>query len=758
MSSTSANSKLSAFKNKIASKITAAIEVTYKDIPVPKSAQNILDSFCTASNPQTTASNVYRIDVCPDFTPSMLYLLLEAQQQRSAIAAVRNPKVSAYTLVAYELHLIYIWFLLHDLYVSPSDCSFAKDLIEDQVIQDHLDFCLDLPVPEPVLTVLSAWATSNLENQKNIWLCPSFSNYIHYTHFGRSYPTSIFFAMHNTIAEFAANTGYPELLYAFGTEPLYYIRKFNKDTLVTTAPSNARRPALTDMLPITADNYFSLLRQGATATTPAPIENKINQILRAFASFDSIKGLKSASSYEAIPISPPVFNEETNIFNPYVMLTSLNMKNASELMTVFRAVKDVIHLNKYANKSLAVLFDQVPSSGIANHGYSDHALPHWDCEPASTITAPTRADTRVKSTDLDTYRDSIEYKQDTLITTSQPATSWTASVRSLGRTLVRFTTSPPTIPADRLTSLTIITTFIAPVLSLARTTLPNRNAQQTIQNANLNTDLELDQIPLADDTVNDVDDNMITDFPVKSFKSFNEHHDVYPYVKVIMPQGSSSSTAPLVALRGLVIFSEDLTNAIVPQLHSLSELYDDNALFLQSAVPYYNTYLATDVRSTNPTPSRATNLPLVTALNQPAASLLRTSATIYAEQYARTTFGTGTQTFLNHGLTVPNALQRVPQFTQTFLGLHVPTRAKNDAAHIQQGPANTVPRQHLIWSPYTFRAPTFQYHELSDITRGDSATIQALKGTYFLTNLRTLFGTSQQVYRVESALHSLPSA
>lgn len=744
----SSNAKLAAFQTKIADKVKKALEITYKDISVPTAAQNVLDSYLAAASPQTSASNIYRIDVCPDFTPAFCYLLLEANALRPTIAAAKNPKVSVYTLVAYELHLIYIWFLLHDLYVAPLDCSYANDLISDKIFSDHLEFCLDLPVPQPVINVISYWSTTCLENQANIWLTPSFNNFLLQTHFGRSFPTTILFAMHNTIATNSANAKNPDLLYEFATTALFNVKEFVPNPFDTTPAKRSRT--------FTPNHFFSLITPDATlAAKPAPLANKINQILLAFASFDSIKGLKAASPYANIPLAAPKFIETNGFLNPYIMLTALTTKNTSELTTVYRAVSSVIHLQKLANKSLAVLFTDIPSSGLGNHGYSDFNAPHWDAYPKSVIADPANAVSKIGSTDIDNHVAAIAFKTNTLVSSDQtalPFPTWHARARNLLQVSFRAFSNV----SAPITSLSArISTTITNASALAMTDLTTQHQDIVIPYADLTTVTNFDALPFAADTTTDPTDAMINDFPTGPFKKFHDHHDVYPTVKVIMPQGYSSSAAPLVPLRGLVIFSEDITGSIVPQLRSRSEIYDDNAQFLQSAISFASTHLATDFNSKHMRPSRATDVPLTTATTQSAVSLLRSNYTSYAPYVTPTTFDLGLN-LAHYGLTRPAAMQRIPQYIQTFYGHAVHTRAKTDAAHIANGPANTPTGHILLWSPYTYRAPSLQL-DTSDPTDTISVA-DALRGTYFLSNLRTLFGTSQVVTSVESALHALPSA
>jgi hypothetical protein len=252
----SVSSRLAQFRATVAKKVN---ETTYADISFPSNSADPLTQYLASSSIETSVANSYNIAVCPDFTPCFLFLMISAHRKRQEIAAANNSKVSVYTYVAYEMYIIYLWFLLHDLHINPGSCKLADSLLLEKHIVSALEDALEYPVPPEVSTIVAYWTVSNLENQSNIWLTPSFSNYMHHTHFGRSFPIMLLFAAHNAIASSPANASYPSVLYKFGTTVLYTIEHF--------IPAPITTPNANVSVSYTPNHYFTLLRPDATDNT-----------------------------------------------------------------------------------------------------------------------------------------------------------------------------------------------------------------------------------------------------------------------------------------------------------------------------------------------------------------------------------------------------------------------------------------------------------------------------------------------------------
>lgn len=733
------SAKLAAFQSRIEKKVSA---ITYKDVTFPGSSFSPLDAFLKSSAAKTATSNTYRVNVCPDFTPSLLYLINESALHRSDFESVSHPKASALTYLAYQLNIIYCWFILHDLYVSPESIPYAEDIIDHHHLATFLEDVLDYPVPPQVITVLSQWSTSCLELQSHIWFCPSFADHTLATHFGRIFPVTLFLNAHDLIAAASANDKNFLLHDEYAQMPVFTVTAITHDPFGT--PTTAART-------FTPAHYFALnYRATATSTDVQYLANKINQIIVSYIGFDRIKGQKTKTRFSAVNITPITAANDRLAFNPYLVYTALSSKNVAELKNVYDSVSSVIIEKKLANANLAACFTSVPSSGILNHGYSSFPLPHWDARPANNLDTPTATaalpdPTRMSRTNLpiSDYQNAILFK-----ITSFPAASLQHTDNTIG-TLTASTTLGNATQRDAITSANTRITFLPSNPLSAFIPLTVRNQRQDIL-ASLPAHSEVDFTDLIQGPApTTADPTRLNDNPTGTLLEFNDSDDVYPKVKVILPNGPSENAASLTTLRGLIIYSEEFRASIVSHLNSLDQIDDDNSQFLQSAVSFSLTHLAIHFETHTPQPTRVISTPRLTASIQDAVSHVRDATRVYAPSLTLRTFHYGFNSPY-YGLTRPSNPTPFPLFAQTFFGQTIATRtptARQGRAHrADNSPTGTL----LLWSPYTYRSQSANLDS-------DSTLADILHSTYFLSNLRTLFGSQLTVYECLSPIYAMPT-
>lgn len=694
--------------------------ITYSDVPAYKPTTDFFSALEQASSAVYKTANQYQINVLPDFTPILMTIIWHANRATSSLESIDHPKVSVYTYVAYCLNLVYAFFLIHDYELNFSQSHYAQDLMIHRAFEKYYDHLQSMPVPAFLVTIFERLQQTLLDKQKTILVTPSFNGFSHYTHFGRFFPIDIFFGIHDTVASFDARAPVLQNIQDFELRTVFSITALNT-TPFANAPTNAAASYHHSHF---FASYFPL--DPTTASAPQTANNRLAQFVTAIFNMKDLRSYQSRQRLSPIGLNP--ITVPTGLYNPYVVLMSMTSNNLSELTTVFDSVASVLTESKLATVNFSSVITQ-STSKILIHGYSDFPLPTWNARSFdANAHPPTLA--QVTRQSPETYATTISFLR--TFDPSDPLNTWTVRTNKLTTASISFNAAARTAldaaPTSRITfkNDTAATTLAPPYQGLN----------------------ELDFPTPADPAPTDPSAVTEANMELHSFNAFDASDNVYPMVKYYDTVEYSVTSVHLSGLAGLVIYSEELCASTVPMLSSLSKVSDDNNQFLQSAIPYATTFLALHFRSFEPVPSRAIARLASTALTQVCLTMFRRANVIYDNRLPANSFDLGLQA-TNYGLTTADD-QSIPQFNQTVIGHNVSTgRQLTRSAPARFSPPATPVGQLLLWSPYSFTD-----HDL-DLSSDPSAST-VLHRLQFITNFRTLFGTTGQVYEATPAYEAIP--
>jgi hypothetical protein len=707
--------------------------ITYADTPAYKPTTDFFSALEQASSTVYKTANQYQINVLPDFGPILMTIIWHANRATSLLESVDHPKVSVFTYVAYCLNLVYAFFLVHDYELNFSQSHYAQDIMIHRAFESYYEHLQSMPVPAFLVTIFARLQQTLLDKQNTILVTPSFNGFTHYTHFGRFFPIDIFFGLHDIVASYDARAAILQNIQDYELRTIFNITALNV-TPFGPAPTNVHATYYHSHF---FASYFPL--DPTAASAPQTANNRLSQFLSA------IFNMKDLRSYQArqrlSPIGLNTVTVPTGHYNPYTVLMSMTSNNLSELRTVFDSVSSVLTETKLATVNFSSVITQ-STSKILIHGYSDFPLPTWNAHIFNDATTmPTLAPVTRQSPE--TYATTIRFLRN--FDPATPLNTWT--VRHNRVAAITMTLNAAAVTAINGAATSRISLFVRNGSdTLPRVPIPNADTHVSppITNPQVTVSLPEPTNPVPTTPALVTEQNM----ELHSFNSFDPADATYPLVKYYDTIDFAPTTAHLSGLSGLIIYSEELCASTVPMLSSLSKCSDDNNQFLQSAIPYSVTHLAINFRSRNPVTSRAIARLASTAFTQVCLSMFRRANVIYDNRLTVDTFDTGLQ-HVNYGLTALDD-QSIPQFNQTVIGHNVSTgiqRARNAPSRFP--PPATPTGQLLLWSPYSYVDATL------DLSASPSAS-DLLHRLQFITNFRTLFGTTGQVYEATSPLEAIP--
>jgi hypothetical protein len=713
----------------------------YKAVSCPSAASNFLDAYKNASRPSTSLTNEFQIQTMPDFSPILMEIIYHVNKDMPKIDVKGDPKVSSTTYVAYCLTILYAHFALTDMHINPIRSRFAAQLLDDSEYHDYLQHCLTLPVPHFMLPILNVFKTTNTSERSNIWTAPSFAGFTHFTHFGRFFPINIFTNLHDYAASTTARIPPADAHIDIALLEVFSIKNYHYDTTNTT------------WSPITYAhaNFFASLYPSSDTTNPRRNPNlfhssKLNQVLEGLYNPVLFRAHQQRPNLSSLNLFPLEFDHAN--YNPYLVNLCLSHENVSELTTFTSTVASVLVDEGIAASDLSSVYSTYTSSTLLDHGYSAYPLPTWDADCTHVNTTIAEADFKsgnnfIKfqgSSDTD-HATRIAFKS----SLTSPAVTWTHRTATLGRIDVsaRSTRADPQLDLCTVTCVFVPSTTPSATISLARI-----QHQDTLDNAST---FPIPTAPTANVTIADVTSANMAGFDIISYSTARDYE---PSVKVLQIPSFDEVTAHQIPLRGMVIFSEELTGSIVPHANPGTGIAQDNAMFLQSGITFNLTHLATNFSSRVPVPSRMTVPRPLDCMIQPAVTRLRHHTRTYHLTFAPQTLDLGTS-ILHPGLTTADDTI-LPAYTQTHIGYDIQVRPGRRApTHIQTQPPST-PNQHLlVWSPYTFvssTSPLDWTHE--DLI--DTRIPHPLTHYVFLTNMRTIYGLNSILGEVRSASAAMP--
>jgi hypothetical protein len=237
--------------------------------------------------------------------------------------------------------------------------------------------------------------------------------------------------------------------------------------------------------------------------------------------------------------------------------------------------------------------------------------------------------------------------------------------------------------------------------------------------------------------------------PVPSFTSdfviFDEGKHLYPKALVFCIDGSTIDAWQSTAF-GMVIETADIDGTVIPQPNANLSLGIENSWFADSCIPIRYCFWSI-MFDTAATTAHARSRVRATAPRQtrfPAASLLVDRTTVSLPRILPTVVNVTNEDQFFPGLT---SLTNVnwTQMVQSFLGFRT-TDPRSPTPVDDTIPGMDVGRL-LVWSPYTYVG-----------VEGSNDFVAAHDETmiYFVTNLRTLFGTDVPLAELSNALDAMP--
>jgi hypothetical protein len=348
MSSAPLTARLASLKAKTA-------ELTVQEVKVPDSSADILMLFQGNSAARTDSANEWIIDVFPNMTEILLYVMLMSIQHARLTDHRDHAKASVATICMYHMSIVYGFFLLNDLHVRPSPSAHASSWSQTHWKHDFANFLLTLPVPEFLVPILSQFHACQTERTRNVFFVPSAAGFNHDHFFGRFYPLNLFAAIHDCTATMPGNSPRMSVLQDLFSRPLYSVAN----------------PPITYVIP----DFLGITIDQAHPNTANYYSSKLYQVFTSVFNPVLFRDFQRRSTLSTLSLRAPPF--PTPDVNAYDCLFSATSPNLRELRSTLQAVATVLSGNVVCKQNLGTLISSASGSSILKHGYSDFALPTW---------------------------------------------------------------------------------------------------------------------------------------------------------------------------------------------------------------------------------------------------------------------------------------------------------------------------------------------------------------------------------------------
>lgn len=400
------------------------------------------------------------------------------------------------------------------------------------------------------------------------------------------------------------------------------------------------------------------------------------------------------SNLAPLDLTTPSYDDVEDL-NAYDILFSSTKGNLRELKTVLQHVSSVLTSTVKCTKTLTQVIAASSGHHILHHAHSTFALPTWIAN-TDTETEVLQTITRLAATTPTARATGMKFLKAPAATTEyQTVTAATA------------TSTDDTATIDSLT-------YPWSIVSLTTNTTPS---------------------PINSD-----------------FVIFDDAVDTYPRCLVLDTISASTLSAHLATLTGKTIETFEIDGTTIPMPNVDRPLALQNCLFADSAIPLRHVLPATEFRL------RTTDLPPVKKRHLPrasnslaASSLLYDRTKVNLPQLPAHTIAGQSQ------IRDPAAPAGLPGMTttgftnwlayaQSFFGLHTKISAATTDADLVP---NTDENRLYVWSPYTYTS--FEDANPTNLTPDLSEN-----RTYFLTNLRTVFGTDTNLVETVHPMEAMP--
>lgn len=318
------------------------------------------------------------IDVIPDFRYIVLQLIDHATKIYQQIAQFSVPDITPASLIAIMLDTLYTYGAVADVWnVRQYTSQYGKDAIDQRLIEQSLTLACYNAVPPFLHDILRGLQHTFDPRRKNLAYIYSFAAFDFPIDFGRCYPTHMFLALHNLIAESTSE----DTLQSIWLKWLDYI--VIQTATETVKVANIIGAAYGENL---VDNFMSTPLK--KLLTPMSIIGAVQRKILTPFEFD-------------VPIQP----ETLENINPYIYLLG-NEQTMIPRMMDFRNLLRT-HIYQMFDKSIPLFmtFSVESGSQIMNHIYCQPTLPTYH----SLSFTYDRKKTPTIST-LDTYANKLNYK------------------------------------------------------------------------------------------------------------------------------------------------------------------------------------------------------------------------------------------------------------------------------------------------------------------------------------------------------------
>ena len=655
-----------------------ATTIEFKEVKGPAPSADILNLFRDNTAARTDSSNEWIIDVFPNMTPILMYVMLMSIRHANATQQREHSKSSVATICMYHMTIVYGFFLIGDMSVRPASSAHARSWSEISWKSEFAEFLLSLPMPEFLVPILSQFHCFETDRTRNVFFVPSAAGYDHDQFFGRVFPLNMFAAIHDCTATLPGNSSKIDVLRDLYSRVLYTI----------TDPGFTC--VIPDLIGVTIDQ--------TTNTTANHMNSKLLQVFNSLINPVLFRDFQRRSTLAALSFKAPVY--PTNNINAYDMLFSATPANIRELKVILQAVSAIFD-NAVPCKTTLGLFIASGSTGaITKHGYSTFALPTWAHNDNSTKTNLFNAITTHTLVSEEERAADICFLQ-------RPANPVAHTHQVTDVIYVKNDTPDVSVPLPANHSLNRAFPWTLRYNTEQSASWPTHNNNDLIQ--------------------------------------FSDELHTAPSCLVLDTDGDQTMSAYLALLTGKIIESFELDGTTIEMPNAAKSLGMQNCMFADSAIAYKYVRPGSAYRPCN----AGTFLPPLNraAPNSqprlPAASFLH-DRTMVMLPHIQPTIHEAPIGNSVPGLT-PRPLVRILRYAQSFIGFRTVSSSSNTAA------LDAVPgmpeKSLMLWSPYTYTPYESDNWPIPD--HSDSRH-------YYLTNLRSIFGTDTNLIQAKHPYESLP--
>nr|QLC36785.1 capsid protein [Sarcosphaera coronaria partitivirus] len=675
---------------------------TFQEVKLPENVLDFTSLFKGSSSAVTKTANVLTIDVFPNFIPIFMTILFHCVQLAPTIDARSHAKVTLPTFVSYCLTIVYGHILINDLYIRPSPSPYAQDYVNSDVKSRFTDALFSLPVPQFLEPILKKLTCTTLPSTPNVAVCPSASGFTLHKHFGRFFPVNIFYQIHDLTASINSRCTPKATNYAVFTQEVFSILGSSSSDKETYTIGNFLGAMYSHNVSssgsITYSSSISRLRQA--------FESAFNPVLS--------RDYTRRSSLSSLNIVPQTF--PSRYCNPYDLLFCYSPTNFPELHVINDTIAGILMSTTICGKTLGQINLAPSGISILQHGYSTMPLPTWHSvqlddqhlsqdpdditkAPKETLSEAENFATFLKFLPVPDYRDEEPEHSQALYTSNVKVPNTDAS------------SDDKTMSANKLTvSFQHLSLLSPPSSSKAKEPAPS------------------------------------------SFVKFSDEHDVTPTILVLTPGETDEESAWTASCYGMIIESFELDGSVVPLPNAEGNSSFQNTQVLSSAIPYSSVYRATSFNGTTPLLALKRQQPKKGA--HKAASLKFDFSMIRIPRVLSQTYDQFIPTSSPGipGLSFLDNVVNISLISQ-FLGMNllVPSRTSTKA----EPPVHTKSNSVALWSPYSY-TPVFPDFEYTKSTR--HGHLASAPQCYFISNLRTIFGTDPQLTELQHFLLAMPIA